>query len=415
MLIRRETWQVAFDALRANKVKAALTMLGVVIGSACIVLVVTVALTGKKYIIAQIEGVGSNIVYAQVMRVGAGQAAPLADEITLADLEAVRKAAPLAAAVAGTRETPMTVVVEGIERPVNLVGVTEEFQSIRRLQIQRGRFLDADDMVSRSKVCLLTEQLAEKMFPYEDPVGQTVRVGELRFTVVGVFRERVSTFGQSEIKRESVVIPFPLLKYYTGQEFVRVLYAQAAQPEDVPALTRQVAEVLSSRHRAGVVYQVENLSSILEAAGKISFALTIILLLVAFIALMISGIGIMNIQLVTVTQRTREIGIRKAIGAPKREILYQFLIEAFVISGIGAVAGIFIAVSIPALLRWGISLAQVILDVKLGVDPATLTFPISWISVVVAFFVSCMTGVIFGYLPANRAAKLQPTESLRYE
>jgi len=413
--MRSETWQVALDALRANKVKAALTMLGVVIGSACIVLVVTVALTGKKYIIAQIEGVGSNIVYAQVVRAGAGQAAPLADEITLADLEAVRKGTSLAVAVAGTRETPMTVVVEGIERPVNLVGVTEEFQSIRKLQILRGRFLDADDMISRSKVCLLTQQLAERIFPYEDPVGHTVRVGELRFTVIGVFRERVSTFGQSEIKRESVVIPFPLMKYYTGQEFIRVLYAQAAQPEDVPALTAQVTEILRTRHRAGAVYQVENLSSILEAAGKISFALTIILLVVAFIALIISGIGIMNIQLVTVTQRTREIGIRKAIGAPKREILYQFLIEAFVISGIGAVTGIIIAVSIPALLRWGISLAQVILDVKLGLDPATLSFPISWISVVVAFFVSCMTGVIFGYLPANRAAKLQPTESLRYE
>ena len=413
--MRSETWQVALDALRANKVKAALTMLGVVIGSACIVLVVTVALTGKKYIIAQIEGVGSNIVYAQVVRAGAGQAAPLADEITLADLEAVRKGTSLAVAVAVTRETPMTVVVEGIERPVNLVGVTEEFQSIRKLQILRGRFLDADDMISRSKVCLLTQQLAERIFPYEDPVGHTVRVGELRFTVIGVFRERVSTFGQSEIKRESVVIPFPLMKYYTGQEFIRVLYAQAAQPEDVPALTAQVTEILRTRHRAGAVYQVENLSSILEAAGKISFALTIILLVVAFIALIISGIGIMNIQLVTVTQRTREIGIRKAIGAPKREILYQFLIEAFVISGIGAVTGIIIAVSIPALLRWGISLAQVILDVKLGLDPATLSFPISWISVVVAFFVSCMTGVIFGYLPANRAAKLQPTESLRYE
>ena len=413
--MRIETWIVAFDALRANKVKAALTMLGVVIGSACIVLVVTVALTGKKYIISQIEGVGANIVYAQVVRVGAGQAAPLADEITLADLEAVRKAAPLAVAVAGTRETPMTVVVEGIERPINLVGVTEEFQSIRNLQILNGRFLDADDMVSRSKVCLLTQQLAERIFPYDNPVGHTVRVGELRFTVIGVFRERVSTFGQSEIKRESVVIPFPLLKYYTGEEFIRVLYAQAGQPEDVPALTRQVAEVMRSRHRAGALYQVENLSSILEAAGKISFALTIVLLLVAFIALIISGIGIMNIQLVTVTQRTREIGIRKAIGARKREILYQFLIEAFVISGVGAVAGIVIAVSIPALLRWGISLAQIILDVKLGLDPATLSFPVSWISVVVAFFVSCMTGVIFGYLPANRAAKLQPTESLRYE
>jgi putative ABC transport system permease protein len=406
---------VALDALRANRVKALLTMLGVVIGSACIVLVVTVALTGKKYIIAQIEGVGSNIVYAQVVRTGQGRAATLADELTVEDMEAIRKATPLAAAVAGTREIPMTVVVEGVERPVSLVGVTEEFQRIRNLQVLRGRFFDADDMLTRGKVCLVTQPLADLVFPAEDPLGRTIRVGELTFTVIGVFRERVSTFGQSEIKRESVMIPFPLVMYYTGEELIRVLYAQAAQPEDVPALTRQVDEVLHSRHRAGAVYRVENLSSILEAAGKISLALTIVLLLVASISLVISGIGIMNIMLVTVTQRTREIGIRKAIGAPKREILYQFLIEAFIISGIGALAGILIAVSIPAALRWAITLAQNILRLDLGLDPATLNFPVSWLSVIVAFTVSCLTGILFGYLPANRAAKLQPTESLRYE
>jgi putative ABC transport system permease protein len=406
---------VALDALRANKVKALLTMLGVVIGSACIVLVVTVALTGKQYIISQIEGVGSNIVYAQVIRAGPGKAAPLADELTVEDMEAVRKGTPLAAAVAGTREIPMTVVVEGVERPVSLVGVTEEFLRIRNLQILRGRFFDVDDMLARSKVCLITQPLADLVFPYDDPVGRAMRVGELSFTVIGVFRERVSTFGQSEIKRESVMVPFPLMKYYTGEELVRVLYAQAAQPEDVPALTRQMDEILRSRHRAGAVYRVENLSSILEAAGKISLALTIVLLLVAFISLVISGIGIMNIMLVTVTQRTREIGIRKAIGAPKREILYQFLIEAFIISGVGALAGILIAVSIPAALRWGIVLAQNIMRLDLGIDPATLSFPVSWLSVIVAFTVSCLTGILFGYLPANRAAKLQPTESLRYE
>jgi putative ABC transport system permease protein len=414
-VIRSETWMVALDALRANKVKALLTMLGVVIGSACIVLVVTVALTGKKYIIAQIEGVGSNIVYAQVVRAGPGRSAVLADELTVEDMEAVRKGTPLAAAVAGTREIPMSVVVEGVERPVSLVGVTEEFQRIRNLLLVRGRFFDVDDMMSRSKVCLITQPLADLVFPYEDPAGRTIRVGELSFTVIGVFRERVSTFGQSEIKRESVMIPFPLMKYYTGEELIRVLYAQAAQPEDVPALTRQMDEILRSRHRAGAVYRVENLTSILEAAGKISLALTIILLIVAFISLVISGIGIMNIMLVTVTQRTREIGIRKAIGAPKREILYQFLIEAFIISGVGALAGILIAVSIPAALRWGIVLAQNIMRLDLGIDPSTLSFPVSWLSVIVAFTVSCLTGILFGYLPANRAAKLQPTESLRYE
>src|SRR3970040_2420261 len=147
--MRIETWIVAFDALRANKVKAALTMLGVVIGSACIVLVVTVALSGKEYILAQIEGVGANIVYAEFVRAGVKESAVLPDELSLADMEAVRAGIPQVAEVAATREIPQTVVVEGVERPVALVGVTEGFQRIRNLVVLRGRFLDADDMTSR--------------------------------------------------------------------------------------------------------------------------------------------------------------------------------------------------------------------------------------------------------------------------
>ncbi|MBI4469540.1 MAG: ABC transporter permease [Acidobacteria bacterium] len=400
-MIHAETWRVALDALRADKVKAALTTLGVVIGSACIVLVVTVALTGKRYVIAQIEAVGSNLVYAELQRAGPTPTSALSDEITLADMAAVRALIPQVVEVAGTREISMTVVVEGVERPVNLVGVTEGFQRIRNLVILRGRFFDPDDMVSRSKVCLLTEELARVVFPSDDPIGKQVRVGELSFSVIGVFRERVATFGASEIQRESAIVPILLLNNYTGQEFIRTLYAQAARPEDVGTVTRQVEIVLRSRHRAGTVYQVQNLTSILEAVGKISMALTIILVVIGFIALVISGVGIMNIMLVTVTERTREIGLRKAIGARPREILYQFLIEALVISACGAIAGILIAVSIPILARPFL--------------PMNLTVPVSWLSIILAFCVSCFTGILFGYLPASRAAKLLPTEALRYE
>jgi putative ABC transport system permease protein len=399
-VIGYETWQVALDALRANKVKAALTMLGVVIGSACIVLVVTVALSGKQYILAQIEGVGANIVYAEFVRAGVKDSAVLSDELSLADMDAVRAGIPQVAEVAATREIPQTVVVEGVERPVALVGVTEGFQRIRNLVVLRGRFLDADDMASRSKNCVITQDLSNLLFPAEDPVGRAVQLGELSFTIVGVFRERVATFGQSEIRRESVVIPFTLMKYYT-EDFVRVLYAQAGRPEDVQSVTRQVELMLRSRHRSEAVYLVQNLTSLLDAAKNISFALTVILIIIAFIALVISGIGIMNIMLVTVMQRTREIGIRKAIGARRKEILSQFLLEAFIISGTGGVIGIAIAVMIPVLIE--------------PLLPGNLSVPISGVSIAVAFLVSCFTGVLFGYLPANRAAKLQPTESLRYE
>ncbi len=403
--IRGELWQLAFDALRANKIRAALTMLGVIIGSGCIVLVVTVALAGKEYIIGQIEGVGANLVYAETIHTGPAQTETLGDEISLGDMQAV-KSLPEVVEVAGTRDINSTVVVNGVEHPVNVVGVTSGFQRIRNLVVVKGRYLDQDDMESQSKVCLLTTDLAALVFPYENPVGRTIHVGELSFIVIGVFRERVATFGQSEITRESVIVPFPLIKYYTGQEYIRTFYAQADRPEDVPAVTREVAEVLRNRHRPEAGYRVQNLASILETARRISMALTIVLIVIALIALIISGIGIMNIMLVTVTERTREIGIRRALGARRDAILWQFLLEATMISGTGAIIGIGISVLVPLLIEAIIRLLPV---------PVKLVIPISWVSVVVAFVVSTGTGLLFGYLPASRAAQLQPTESLRYE
>ncbi len=397
--MNRETLLIAVDGLRANKVRAFLTMLGMVIGSASLVLVVTVALSGKQYILDQIEGVGSNISYAKLQREGPTQ--PIADEITMADLEAVRAGIPSVVETAGTRGFSTTVVSGGLERPVELVGVTEGFQRVRKLALLRGRLLDVDDFSGRSKVCIITEDLAKLMFPAEDATGKDIRFGELVFTVVGVFKERVSTFGQSEIKKESALVPFPVMRYFGEVNYIRTLYAQSARAEQVPIVTEQMKQILQSRHRAGAVYQVENLTSLLQAAANISLALTIILLIVALIALLISGIGIMNIMLVTVTQRTREIGIRKAIGAPRQEILLQFLMEAFFISSVGAIGGILIAIAIPFFVRPFL--------------PESLRVPISWVSVAVAFLVTCFAGVLFGYLPANRAAQLQPTESLRYE
>jgi putative ABC transport system permease protein len=316
-------------------------------------------------------------------------------------MNAIKATVPGVTEVAGTRELPMAVVIGGRERPVNLIGVTQGYQAIRRLVILRGRYFDESDMESRGKVCLITKQVADRVFGLENPIGGTIRMGELTFTVIGVFRERVSTFGLSEIKDESVIIPLTLMKYYTGVDVLRVLYAQVDHPEDVPAVERQMGRVLESRHPPAAEYNVQTLAAILSTAKSISLALTIVLLIFAFIALLISGIGIMNIMLITVTERTREIGIRKAIGATRREILYQFLVEAFLISGGGAVIGILIGVAIPVAIQPWL--------------PGNLRVPISGLSVLIAFLVSCSTGLFFGYLPANEAARLQPIESLRYE
>lgn len=405
-LLWSETWRLAIQALRANKVRAMLTMLGVIIGSACIVLVVTVSLVGQRYIVGQIEGVGSNLVYAELEHTGNSQPSSLSDEISPDDLDAVKASIPQVVAAAGTNDIPSTVVVSGIEHPVSLVGATAEFQQIRRLVITSGRYLDQDDMAANAKVCVITTDLAQLAFPDGDPVGKDLEVGSLHFTVVGVFHERVATFGQTEITQYSLLVPFGLIKYYTGANYFKTFYAQADHASDVDSVTKQVTDVLNSRHRPGAVYRVQNLTAILESARAISVALTIILLLVAFIALVISGIGIMNIMLVTVTERTREIGIRKAVGATRSQILGQFLMEAVIISASGALIGIIIAGGVPLVAQILINLLPV---------PEKIQIPLSWISVVVALTVSCLTGVVFGYLPASRAANLQPTESLRYE
>src|SRR5260221_3598755 len=212
-------------------------------------------------------------------------------------------------------------------------------------------------------------------------------MGEVTFTVIGVFRERVATFGLSEIQKESVIIPHTLMKYYTGVDVLRVLYAQAMRPEDVPGVERQMARLLQSRHPIEADYDVQTLAAILSAAQNISLALTIVLLVIAFIALLISGIGIMNIMLVTVTERTREIGIRKAIGAARREILYQFLIESFLISGGGAVIGIFIGIAVPVTIQSFLA--------------GNLRGSVLPLSVIIAFLVSCSPGRFFCYFPVN--------------
>jgi putative ABC transport system permease protein len=203
------------------------------------------------------------------------------------------------------------------------------------------------------------------------------------------------------MEKYSVIIPFKLMRDYTGQDTLNTLQAQAAGPDRVSEVERQMSALLKSRHPAEAEYNIQTLTAILGAARTISFGLSVMLLVIAFIALLISGIGIMNIMLVTVRERTREIGVRKAIGAPRREIMSQFLIEAFLISGGGAVIGILLGLAIP------VAVQQLL--------PGNLRVPISNWSVIVAFLVSSLTGLFFGWLPANQAAKLDPVESLRYE
>jgi len=291
--------------------------------------------------------------------------------------------------------------IDGHDQDVSIIGADQYYPQVRNLALLAGRFVDAGDIESRNHVAMLTEQLAKRLFGGQaQAVGQTVKLHGLQFEIIGTFKERTTSFGQSEITGENVMIPITVLKYFAPLERVDPLYVQAHSTADVEAVTQLVRTVIEGRHRAGARYKVENLSEILNAAKNIAKIMTVVLIMVSAIALIISGIGIMNIMLVTVTERTREIGLRMAVGAARRDVLEQFLSEAVLISLGGGLAGVALGVAVP-------------LAVNHYVDDVNI--PISWVSIVVALVVSMLVGLVFGLLPANRAARLNPTEALRYE
>jgi putative ABC transport system permease protein len=387
-----EALRFSVHALRANKVRSLLTALGMVIGNASVILVVTISLTSRDFILEQIEGLGSNLVWAYYQAGSQSSPQVEADFVKMADVEAVRRElAGRINAATGVMTSFDRMVIHGREEDVAIIGTDEYYPQVRNLVLSAGRFPDSSDITLRQKVALLTESLAVRLFGGQSAsLGQVIKIHGLQFTVIGTFRERVQSFGLSELSRETIVIPITVLRYFNPVERIDPMYVQVTNAEDVEAVTQQVRQILEGRHRPGARYHLENLSAILDAARNIALILTLVLILVSAIALVISGIGIMNIMLVTVTERTREIGVRMAVGASRREIL----------SLAGGVVGILIGVAVP---------------VSVGLFAEEVNVPISKASILVAFAVSCTVGLVFGLLPANRASRLNPTEALRYE
>ncbi len=397
-----EALSFSFNALRANRVRTFLTALGLVIGNASVILVVTISMTSRDYILQQIEGIGSNMVYASATvgaQPGGGQVD--ADYVKMSDVRAVRQQLDGQIVAATGVETSFDrLVIEGREEDVTVIGSDQYYNPVRNLIVLAGRPLDASDVALSQKVALVTERLARRLFGGQEPaIGKMVKIHGLGFTVIGTFKEKVESFGLSELAQETVLIPITVMSYFVPVERIDPLYVQSRSPEDVPLVTANVQKILESRHRPGARYLVQNLNAILDAAKKIALILSLVLVLVSAIALVISGIGIMNIMLVTVTERTREIGVRMAVGASRRDILEQFLLEAVLISIVGGGAGIVLGVAMPLTVRY---LTDFII-------------PVSKLSIAVAFAVSGVVGLVFGLLPANRAARLNPTEALRYE
>jgi putative ABC transport system permease protein len=401
-LLITETVRVAYDTFCTNKVRFALTALGMVIGTASLILVTTIGLTGKQYILGQIQAIGANMIYASQEGGGTGvttTAAP--DPLTVDDMIAVQQQVPgIKAASPMTEMHDRVAVGGGKERDILILGVSPDYKMVRNLVVLAGRFFDEDDTRGRAKVAVVTVDFAKRLFGSEDAaIGQTVKVNNLPFVIVGVFKERVETFGQSEVASDTVVIPYTVAKYFSGTDAVRQIFFSTADAGDVPRATEEIKRVLQSRHRPESVYRVENLTQLLEVADRSAQALTLVLLLVAAVTLVVGGVGIMNIMFVTVRSRTREIGIRKAIGATNRAIRWQFLTESIAISLAGGLIGTILGLALPLSVRFFTS----------------FRIPISGLSAIIAIVVSSLVGILFGTVPATRAAQLDPVEALRYE
>ena len=395
-----EILRMAVDSFRANKMRFALTAVGMVIGTASLILVVTIGLTGKQYVLGQIQSIGANMIYAEYES-GRRVTTTQQDFLTVDDMKAVQEQVPgLQAASPLVQLFERIPVGEGRERDVQVLGVSPDYKIVRNLWVLHGRFFDSQDAQEHAKVAVITEPLAERLYHSQDAaIGQTIKISGVPFTVIGTFRERVETFGQSEIKDDSIVMPYTVMRYFLDSDAVKTIFFSTADAADVPVATERIRSVLQSRHRAESVYRVLNLTKLIEVAGKTANALTVVLLLIATVTLAVSGVGIMNIMLVTVTARTREIGLRKAVGATQREIKFQFLAEAVAISLAGGMVGILIGLALPFSVRFFTS----------------YVIPISPASVLIAVAVSSLIGIIFGTVPATRAAQLDPVQALHDE
>jgi putative ABC transport system permease protein len=402
-MLLSEILKLAVDSFRASKMRFALTALGMVIGTASVILVVTIGLTGKQFILSEIQKIGTNSVELEYSGGGSTGTEQVLynDYLTREDEKAV--VAQLPGVVYSSPVLEMHDRIGfggGVVKDTLVLGVSPQYQHIRNLLVPEGRFLDETDDSAHIKCAVVTEMFAHEMFGSTDAaVGQTFQISGIPFTIIGVFKESVDDFGESEIADQTILIPYSVARYFTGTENVKQIYFSMRSMEEVPDASREIERIVRARHRPNSVYKATNLKELLTMAATIANALTAVLVLVAAVTLAVGGVGIMNIMLANVRARIREIGIRKALGATYREIKLQFLAEAIIISLTGGVVGTLVGLALPLSVRF-------FTDYNLPISP--------W-SVVIALAAATLVGVIFGTVPATRAAQLDPVDALKYE
>ena len=390
-----EAFRVALGALRANRLRSLLTMLGVIIGVAAVVVLVAIGSGAKQEVEAQVEGLGSNIIFVVPGSVEFGSA-PSISRLQIDDVSYLGRVIGNPESVAATVSSGETVTVGSTEVFSTIAGTNENVPNVFTRPIARGEYLTETDVDTRRRVAVLGSGVADALFGDVEPLGRQITIAGVRFRVIGVFEEVGSTFGVS--RDDEIHIPVTTAQQLFGVDRIDALAVKASTIDDVEPLRKEILDALKERYPDDEFSAVTQ-SQILGTLGEILGLLTLVLAAIAAISLLVGGVGVSNIMLVSVRERTREIGLRKALGARRRDITVQFLIEAVLLTTVGGVIGMSIGVGV-ALLADAFS---------------PLPAVIAWWSPVLAFTVSVAVGVFFGVVPARRAGKLEPVEALRSE
>jgi putative ABC transport system permease protein len=408
------TIRVALRALAKNKVRATLTVLGVVIGIAAVTTMVSIGESASGLVQGSLQGLGTNVIFVIP---GNGRGGGVRDTavvtLTAKDSDAVAEECPsVLAASPLVAASSQAIYGNSNWKPKEMYGVGPDYLTVRNWQLQAGGFFTHQDVTSAAKVCVIGQTLVAKLFQTTDPMGESIRVKSIPFRVIGVLeRKGADMIGNDQ--DDIILIPYTTVKKrIQGSSFenVNAIMASARTINQMGDATTQIRQLLLERHHIhpGEVadFQVQNLAEIANTFGVITGTITLMLAAIAAISLVVGGVGIMNIMLVSVTERTREIGIRMAVGARAKDILRQFLIEAILLSGLGGIVGVALGTSASAGLTYAIN------SFTSGTKwPVVVSIP----ATIIALFFACAVGMFFGYYPARRASKLDPIEALRYE